>query len=164
MRYSRVVLYLFCVLCIAPIQADVGRDAYDSGDYANAIEYYEKRIATGEHHVAIYFNLGQAYSQLGQWGNALVNYHRAQRLAPRDNEIAQRIATIRAIRPDLYVGEQGLLEQVASISTFFSIAELEALALILWSGGWIGFIIFWHKISWRARLRYPFAIASVIIG
>lgn len=127
---------------------DEAEEAYRQGDFIRAIALYETipsdsnqgfRTYTG------YFNLGQAYSQVGDWGRALLNYHRAHYFSPRDEEILGRIATIRAIRPDLYIEEMGILEQLAKITQFFAIWELGFFVMIIWSLTW------WFAIRFMLR-------------
>jgi tetratricopeptide (TPR) repeat protein len=145
--------------------SDDADSAYLSGDFLRAIELYESIIANsqyGEISYAIYFNLGQAYSQIGEWGEALVNYHRAYRLNPRDGDIAHRIATIRAIRPDKYTEESSLWVQIAQLTSLFTRWELELFAILLWSFMWLIGIIFWRNRAYRKFLRYPLIVMLCI--
>jgi tetratricopeptide (TPR) repeat protein len=141
---------------------DQAQNAYETGDFEQAIVLYEAMVTNGTNDPAIYFNLGQAYSQIGDLGRALLNYHRAQRLAPRDSDISGRIASIRAIRPDTYTDETGILEQIGQLSAFFSTGELEFLALVMWSVVWGMGIVFWRKIAWRKMLRLPLLGMSIV--
>ncbi|MDZ4669588.1 MAG: hypothetical protein SH821_01855 [Phototrophicales bacterium] len=163
MRLSVILVMMMTIIGIAIAQTDdEAQNAYETSDYEQAIMLYEAMVTNGTNDPAIYFNLGQAYSQTGELGHALLNYHRAQRLAPRDSDIAGRIANIRATRPDTYTDENGILEQIAQLSAFFSTAELEFLALGMWSIAWGMGIVFWRKIAWRKILQLPLLGMSIV--
>ncbi|HRF95196.1 MAG TPA: tetratricopeptide repeat protein, partial [Aggregatilineales bacterium] len=130
-------------------------EAYRQGDFIRAIELYEQPLADsnkGFRTYTSYFNLGQAYSQVGDWGRAMLNYHRALLLAPRDTDIIDRIATVRAIRPDGYAPETGILEQIGQVTAFFATWELEFFAMIIWSITWWVGLRFWLNPSKGKRL------------
>jgi len=57
---------------------------YDAGKYAEAAAAYEKIEPKTAN---IYYNIGNAHYRLGQPGEAILNYRRAQLLSPRDPDI-----------------------------------------------------------------------------
>ncbi len=52
---------------------------------------YEQLSAQGLVNADLFYNLGQAYSQLGKANQAVAYYTRAAQLAPRDGQIAERL-------------------------------------------------------------------------
>ncbi|RMG70279.1 MAG: tetratricopeptide repeat protein [Chloroflexi bacterium] len=107
--------------------------AYLNGDYQTAIRLYEALIADGVQDANVYFNLGNAYYEAGQPGFALVNYRRAQQIAPRDEQINANITLIRAIRVDFQGSESYWLDSLAmSTYTILTLQELGLIALIIW--------------------------------
>ena len=58
---------------------------------AAAVNLYEQLSAQGVVNADLFYNLGQAYSQLGKTNQALEYYTRAAQLAPRDGQIAERL-------------------------------------------------------------------------
>lgn len=143
------------------IYEDEAEEAYLKGDFIRAIELYETYPSDsnqGFRTYTTYFNLGQAYSQIGDWGRALVNYHRAQYFAPRDADVIDRIATIRATRADWYVEETGILEQLAQVTTFFATWELTFFAMIIWSLAWWVGLRTWRKPSPSKRILLIIAV------
>lgn len=60
---------------------------YAEGKYAEAISTYEKLLQSGKASAAVYFNLGNAEFKTGHVGRAIVNYHLAQNLSPRDPDL-----------------------------------------------------------------------------
>ena len=63
----------------------------EAGQAAAAVNLYEQLSAQGIVNADLFYNLGQAYSQLGKANQALEYYTRAAQLAPRDGQIAERL-------------------------------------------------------------------------
>jgi tetratricopeptide (TPR) repeat protein len=64
-----------------------GNEAYQSGDYQEAVRQYEALVTGGLRHEALYYNLGNAYYRLAareddKLGRAIYNYERALRVDP----------------------------------------------------------------------------------
>lgn len=106
---------------------------YDSGQYQGAILIYEAFIEQGWDDDVIYFNLGNAYYHSGQLGYALLNYRRAQEKNPRDNQLTENIARIRAERVIFQQSEQVIIDRLASATLdIFTLRELATAGLITW--------------------------------
>jgi tetratricopeptide (TPR) repeat protein len=79
---------------------------YDGGDYKRCIVAYENLSSRYNMRcMTLYYNLGNAYYHTGDLGRAILYYRKAQRLAPRDRQVADnlRIAQAEAkvtIRPE----------------------------------------------------------------
>jgi len=69
---------------------------YEAGQYREAIVLYEQLILEGARDGRVYYNLGNAYFKSGELGEALVNYERARRLLPRDEDVRANLAFARA--------------------------------------------------------------------
>jgi hypothetical protein len=65
--------------------------AYDQGDYAGAAARYEQLLDDGWRAPELFYNLGNAYWRQGDAGRAVLNYRRAQQLAPRDADIRHNL-------------------------------------------------------------------------
>jgi tetratricopeptide (TPR) repeat protein len=63
----------------------------EAGQVAAAVSLYEQLSAQGIVNADLFYNLGQAYSQLGKANQAIAHYTRAAQLAPRDRQIAERL-------------------------------------------------------------------------
>ena len=64
--------------------------------WRKAVSRYEKVIKEGKIvNGALYYNLGNAYFRLGDMGNAIANYRRAERLIPRDANVQKNLAYAR---------------------------------------------------------------------
>ena len=60
---------------------------FKNAQYNKTIECYEKIVASGESSSALYYNLGNAYYKNKNIPLAIVNYERAKRLSPKDEDI-----------------------------------------------------------------------------
>ncbi len=69
-----------------------GNRFYQSGEFENAIASYNKIIEDGYESAALYFNLGNAYFREGNIGYAILNYERALKLSPGDEDIKHNLA------------------------------------------------------------------------
>ena len=67
---------------------------YEAGQFAAAINLYEQLTARGIVNADLYFNLGQAYAQLGKANRAAEWYQQAAQLAPRDGQITARLQQV----------------------------------------------------------------------
>lgn len=73
-----------------------GNALYESGDYAGAVAEYEKVLRYGMRNSAVYYNLGNAWFKLDRPGPAILNYQRALRLDPGDQDAAGNLAYARS--------------------------------------------------------------------
>lgn len=66
---------------------DMANTAYNEGNFEKAATTYEQILAQNLHSAALYYNLANAYFKQGELGKALLNYNRASRIAPGDEDI-----------------------------------------------------------------------------
>jgi tetratricopeptide (TPR) repeat protein len=64
------------------------------GQIAAAVNLYEQLTAQGIVNADLFYNLGQAYAQLGKTNQAVEYYAKAAQLAPRDGQIAERLKQV----------------------------------------------------------------------
>jgi tetratricopeptide (TPR) repeat protein len=74
-----------------------GNASYAAGDYGAAARSYEEILAGGVESGALLFNLGNAYFKSGDPARAIANYMRAERLLPRDPDVAVNLAYAREV-------------------------------------------------------------------
>ncbi len=60
---------------------------YEQGKFGEAAALYERILHGDQTSAALHFNLGNALFKSGQMGRAILNYRRAEQLAPRDPDI-----------------------------------------------------------------------------
>ncbi len=93
--YQIMVLIISILLMfVHPIHADdsnsifkKGNQLYEKGNYDEAVKEYSKLREQGFESGNIYFNLGNAYYKKSELGKAILNYERAKRLIPGDNDL-----------------------------------------------------------------------------
>jgi len=89
------IIYLFlCLLsfsCLAGSSVtqefDKGNRFFQKGDYQKASQIYESILKQGDESAELYFNLGNAYYKSENIASAILNYERAKRLNPSDEDI-----------------------------------------------------------------------------
>ncbi len=82
--------YLLAVsFAIANPQTEIlnGNKAYQRGQYEEAISIYEKVIEQGKASAELYYNLGNAYYKAENIPSAILNYERALKLDPTNEDI-----------------------------------------------------------------------------
>ncbi len=137
--------------------------AYAAGDFETAIVLYQSLVDGGMRDSAVYFNLATSYHQNARTGFALVNYRRAQRLAPRDLTITARIAEIQGERLDVQGEETVLLDRLGTaVAGVLTLGELALLSFVLWSGWFGGAILLVVRPSLRAPLRAVMIVFGVV--
>ncbi|EQB64193.1 MAG: hypothetical protein RBG1_1C00001G1772 [candidate division Zixibacteria bacterium RBG-1] len=87
-----------------------GNRYYDSSNFKSAIQAYQQLLNRGIKDATVYYNLGNAYFRDKQLGKAILYYRKAQRLSPRDSDIATNLSYSR-----LFV-----LDKIKSSSNFSS--------------------------------------------
>lgn len=68
--------------------------AYNTKQYTNAINLYEKIISAGYESSALYYNLGNAYFRNNEMTFAVFYYEKALKLAPNNEEIIHNIEVV----------------------------------------------------------------------
>ncbi|MDF1545407.1 MAG: tetratricopeptide repeat protein [bacterium] len=99
MRRGRlmVLALLLSIMLIGSARADIKADFtaankfYQDKLYDSAALGYEAIRAQGLESSALYFNLGNTYFKQGDLGHAVLNYLRAQRLDPSDDDILENL-------------------------------------------------------------------------
>ncbi len=76
---------------------DSANAAYAKNDLPTAITRYEQILSNEMESPQVYFNLGNAYLKSGSVTKAIINYERAKKLAPEDEDISTnlRLANLR---------------------------------------------------------------------
>lgn len=115
--WGRFALLSFFVLIFTNSYAanttlDSANTAYSKGDYNKAISLYESILSNGQEAPEVYYNLGNAYYKKNTIGLAILNYERAKKLKPADEDIAvnlkfanQKIEDKIDVAPQLFLTE-----------------------------------------------------------
>lgn len=91
-----------CLMCLVLGTVSASATAFDdanqrfkSGDFIGAATAYEKILTTEGPRAAAYYNLGNSYQNLKQYGPAILAYERARLLTPRDPDLLANLALAR---------------------------------------------------------------------
>jgi tetratricopeptide (TPR) repeat protein len=92
------LIVLFLTLQVRPATGQTveqsflqANQAYQQGKYREAQELYERIRGAGYGGVALYYNLGNAWYKTGSVPQAILNYERARRLAPGDDDVRHNL-------------------------------------------------------------------------
>jgi tetratricopeptide (TPR) repeat protein len=94
MKLNKLVALLFLVCSLAlkaddnTVAFDSANTAYTKGNYEKSIKLYEGIISKDVESFELYFNLGNAYYKTNNIGLAILNYERAKKLNPNNEDLA----------------------------------------------------------------------------
>ncbi len=139
-----------------------GNKAYAEGRYQDAAIAYDSIIRSGNQSAMLYYNLGNSYFKLGKIGLALVNYYRAEGLAPDNQDIKYNINIASTYVQDKieHVPEFFLNKWIRSIQTMLNSNLWAAISLISLTVALLGTLI--YLFSQRIGLRKTGFFAGII--
>lgn len=137
--------------------------AYAESDYTKAIELYSDILNMGLESSDLYYNLGNAYFKSDSLAKAIVNYHRALKLDPSNENLIH----------NLEVAEAQTLNRIESVPPFFLVEWVHGLKYRLSSNGWaiaaqisfflmLAFIAFYLLSGNAAKRKFGFTLASIM--
>jgi tetratricopeptide (TPR) repeat protein len=118
------LILLFFITSFYSTQADTipaiseANDLYKKGEFEKAIVSYEKIVESGQVASELYFNLGNAYYRTHRIPLAILNYERAKKLKPNDEEINFNLELARA----------RIVDKINNLPEFFLMNWLRKLA------------------------------------
>ncbi len=136
---------------------------YESGNYEEAARSYEHLARLGYRDATLYYNLANSYYRIDDKGRALLNYLRAERLAPLDEDIEMNLSLVRES-----VGTPGssherpmpLLGQFAGWLPWVSLNAATIVSLLCWLVVWaVGLTLVWNR-----NLRRSLALRRIAVG
>lgn len=108
---------------------NAGDKAYEQKLYAEAVETYNAAIKTEGATPQLYYNLGNAYFRSNELGKAILNYERALKLAPTDQDTKANLEfAYSRIKDD--VTAQPEIFFVAWVNTFINIMSIDSWAIV----------------------------------
>lgn len=103
MRILTTIILLLSYLG-AMAQPQIERDlvaeaakAYNDSDYLKSVSLYQELIKEKGESSQLYFNLGNAYTGLENYGSAVLNYRKALKLKPSNREASNNLAYVEQI-------------------------------------------------------------------
>lgn len=79
---------------------DLANQAYEADDIERAVAYYRAIEERGLVNGHLYFNMGNAYFRMGDFGRAILYYEKARVLHPRDRDLLHNLAYTRTFLID----------------------------------------------------------------
>lgn len=151
---------------------DEANQLYHQGKFANAIEKYETILQSGLVSAELYYNLGNAYYKAGNIGKAILNYERARRLHPNDDDILHNLQLANLMLTDriepiprLFIwdwwdGIKGTfsLSAITWISYIFFLLVLGSVAAVMLAGTYA-----LRRVGFAAALGSSVALAIALV-
>ena len=149
----KIFILSFLLLCInisfASAQDDLiakGNQSYQSGNFPQAAELYQQVVDAGYESPVLYYNLGNSYYRIGKIGYAILNYERAQKLAPGDEDIAHNLA----------LANSRIVDKIDNIPPFFLFKWWESLLAFFTISGWTYIAYLFYILALLAILTFFF--------
>jgi tetratricopeptide (TPR) repeat protein len=101
-------------------------DLYQNNKFSEAAEIYQKLVDDGYEGTALYYNLGNAYYRLNKIGYAILNYERALRLSPGDDDVQHNLA----------LANTKTVDKIEPLPKFFIFQWWESLLAFFNLSGW----------------------------
>jgi tetratricopeptide (TPR) repeat protein len=127
-----------------PAFAQANQD-YSEGHFQEAVDGYQHLVKTGQWSANLFYNLGNAWFRLGNFGEAILNYERALALDPHHPEAAANLVLVRDEARALELKRNGLERYIeAGTSTQYSIVASIAFWFVLFGAVRL---FFWRRRS-----------------
>tara|TARA_R100000935_G_scaffold58661_1_gene96840 strand:+ start:514 stop:1218 length:705 start_codon:yes stop_codon:yes gene_type:complete len=142
-------------------------EAYNEGNYPEAVSRYKEVLKNGEESAELYYNLANAHYKLNQIAESIYNYEKALLLDPGDKTIKNNLefASNMLIDDIKVVPKSGLSNFITNIISIFSFngwAWIAIIAVVVFS---VLFLLYYFSIAskWK-RVFFTVAITAVVIS
>jgi len=138
----------------------MANEYYAANKINQAISTYEHIVANGYESTALYFNLGNAYYKNNDLVNALLNYERAKKLSPNDEDI----------QFNLDLANQFVIDKIEPLPRPFFIKWGQSIVQMMNTDQWATFSLITFILTLLFALGYVFLLtpglkkASFTIG
>jgi tetratricopeptide (TPR) repeat protein len=162
--------FIAILLFFSEAQADIesatalfqkGNESYDTGNFDQAIEEYQKIVDLGIKNSKVFYNLGNAYFRKNQLGKAILNYRRALALEPRDDDSMTNLAFVKLFTLDK-IEEQRVNPLSNLLHWFVNLFSLDELTLFVFLSYFLS-IIFGILILFRRKRRALLSGLTVLL-
>lgn len=172
-KYSLLLLFLVSCL-ISNGQSNAVKDSvsaanqlYNTAKYQDAIRKYQYVIGQGFESSELYFNLGNAYYKLGNATYSILNYERAKKLAPNDDDVRYNLELARTLIVDNVVTlpDGGFLRWVKQLISSKSINFWGIFSIVSFFSFLFLFGLFLLSSTFRTkRLAFWFSVAAISVS
>ena len=116
-------------------------EAYSAGHFQEAVEGYQSLVNSGQLSANLFYDLGNAWFRLGNFGEAILNYERALALDPHHPESDANLRIARDEARALELRTQGFARYIEDgTSTQYSIAASVAFWIALFAAARLFFL------------------------
>ena len=105
---------------------DQANTAYNSGNYEDAAELYQKILNTDMESVPIYYNMGNAYYKLREYPKAIYYYEKALKLDPSNEDV----------RTNLEIANLAIVDKIEPVPQSFVVRWWHSLRAMCSSDRW----------------------------
>ncbi len=145
-----ITIFFFSSVTVLAVSEDAlkafieANAAYSGTNYNKAIQLYKKAVGLKFNSGGIYYNLGNAYYREGKLGYAIASYLKAQRLMPRNADIASNLKTARMQTENKIIPKEvnPALKQFLFFYFKFSLDELLWTSAFLFAGIFVALSIY----------------------
>ncbi len=138
-------MVFFSVLVFPKDVQDMMKEAnelYRNGKFESAIENYKQIEKEGYEGTSLYYNLGNSYYRVGKVGYAILNYEKALKLSPADEDVKHNLA-------------------FANLSTVDKIQPLPEFFLFIW---WDSMLSYFTVNGWTYIVYFFFILLLILIS
>jgi len=164
-----ILFFLICFSAFAQNEAlfKKANEAYNNGEYTQAIELYESILDKDQHSAALYYNLGNANYKLNQIAPSIYYYEKALLLKPNDSEIKNNLSyannmTLDAIDVMPEVGFSKFYNNVVRWLSFDQWGYLAVISMLLFVLLYIAFYFF--HFSTRKRIAFILSLFCLLVS
>jgi tetratricopeptide (TPR) repeat protein len=120
---------------------------YRNGEFDKAINLYEELVSDGYEGISLYFNLGNSYYRIGKIGYAILNYERALKLSPSDEDVKHNLA----------FANLSTVDRIQPLPAFFLFEWWESILVLLSVNGGTYITFFFYLLLLFLIVAYFFA-------
>ena len=154
--FSLILLFALILFTSLPTNASEhlqeivrANDLYSEKNYTKSAQAYESLIDKGVHNGYLYYNLGNTYIRMGKTGPAVLNYIRARKWIPRDENLEANLKfAIQQTQDKIELPPQGTLGTLFFWVNDFNLSEIIYLAMGL-------NFLFWFNMALWMYFRSP---------
>lgn len=151
----------------AVLQFEQANKLYREGEYQKAVQMYEQIIKNGYESPSLYYNLGNAYFKLNNIPASILNYERAKRLSPNDDDINYnlRLANLRIVDKVEPIPKIFIINWWESFVNLFSSSGWSwMIVMFLWVSTFCGVLIFIFRKSALQRLAFLGMFIAIVFS
>jgi len=141
-------------------------EAYEADELEEAGAHYEVMIAKGAANGAVYFNLGNTYFRMGDFGRAILCYEKAKKVSPRDPDIVHNLTHVKSYLVDREAGKRAAPRALESLLVLhYQTTENETLWMLACLTCLLGviFILRLLRMPFTEKVFYGYVRGAVVL-